>query len=138
MAIGISTPAQNAAADAIADLVDADSPTAGTLSIYDGTRPADVNTAVSGQTQLAEFTLSDPAFGAAASGVVTLAGTPIATTADADGTATWGRIFDGSGDAIVDGDVATSGGDITVNTTAFTTGVDVTLTSGTLTMPAGG
>lgn len=142
MAIRISTAARNAAADAIAGLVNGGAG-AGVLRIYSGSQPATPATAPSG-TLLAEFTLSDPAFAAASGGSAALDVTPALTdTGIAAGTAGYFRIVDsteaaGTGLGIVDGSVTATGGggDLTINTTTISIGVDVEVTSGTITMPA--
>jgi hypothetical protein len=59
----ISNAAAIAACDAIVDRVDLGG--AGKLRIYDGTQPADPDTAVSTQVLLAEITLANPAFNSA-------------------------------------------------------------------------
>lgn len=144
MTIEINTAARNAAAAAIANLIDGGSG-AGVLRIYSGSRPASPATSPSG-TLLAEFTLSDPAFGSPATGVVTLDVTPALTdTALATATAGWCRFLDsteaaGTGLGIVDGDVSAGGGggDLILNTTSIVSGATVEVLSFTLTMPAGG
>jgi len=135
MATKISTTARNAACDAIVDLFDADAGP-GTIKIYTGAQPADPQTAPSG-TLLATFTCADPAFGNSATGTATLAGTPLATTGLAAGTAGWWRGADQSGDAVMDGSVTATGGggQIELNTTTISVGVAVEITSGTVTMP---
>lgn len=137
MATRISTAARNAAADAIADLADLGAG-AGTIKVYTGSQPTTADDAEAG-TLLATFTLSDPAFGAAASGVVTLAGTPLTTTGAAAGTAGWFRLEDSTGANIIDGSVTVTGGggQLELNTTTISSGVNVEITAGTLTMPAG-
>ena len=110
MAVRISTAARNAACDAVVDLIDGGAG-AGVLRIYSGAQPATPATSPSG-TLLAEFTLSDPAFGAASSGAATLDVTPALTdTGIADGTAGWCRFLDsteaaGTGLGIIDGSVS--------------------------------
>jgi hypothetical protein len=131
MAWRLATSARNAAADAIGTLVDA-GPAAGTLKIYTGTQPATPNTAATG-TLLATVTLVDPAFGAAATGVKTLADPPAATGVG-DGTAGWFRIADSTGAAVVDGAV---GSELTLSTNTISIGVTVDITGGTMTMPVG-
>ena len=74
MATRLSIAAQNAAANAIAVLPDADVP-AGTIQIRTGAQPATANDPATG-TLLATFTLNDPAFGSAVAGVATLDVTP--------------------------------------------------------------
>ena len=78
MATRLPTAARNAACDAVVDLLDAGAG-AGTIKIYTGSQPASANDAASG-TLLATITLSDPAFGAASTGVATMAGTPLSGT----------------------------------------------------------
>ena len=132
----ISTGARNAAADAIADLSDAGA-AAGYIEIRTGTQPAGPGSAATG-TLLATVTLGDPAFGAASTGVCTLAGLPITATGAGDGTAGYFRLYDSNDLAIMDGSVTAEGGggQIELNTTTISTGVDFELTAGTITMPA--
>lgn len=144
MALRLSTAARNAACDAVVDLVDGGSG-AGVLRIYSGSQPAGPGTSPSG-TLLAEFVLSDPAFGASATGVATLDITPAVedASANATGTAGYFRLLDsteaaGTGLGVVDGTVTATGGggDVTLNTVSIVSGAVVTVTSGTITMPAG-
>lgn len=124
----------NAMADALDDRVNAGG--AGKIIIYSGTEPATADTALSGNTVLATFTLSNPAFGAASSGVITLSGTPLTVAAAATGTATFFRIFQNNGTTCVaQGTAGTSGQQLNLNTTSVTSGVNVTITSGSITMP---
>ena len=138
MAIKISNAAAIAACDAIVDKVD-DGAGAGTLVIYDGTRPADPDTAVTSQNVLAELTFSDPAFGAAADdapgGKATASSITADSSADATGTATWFRVFDSDDNALWDGDVGTSGSDLNLSSTSITSGDTVSITSLTFEMP---
>lgn len=137
MAIGISTASQNAAANAIAALVDADVG-AGTVTVRTGAAPATANDAPTG-TLLVTITLNDPAFGAAVAGVVTLDITPAPQgTGVAAGTAGYFRLHDNSGDVVLQGSVTVTagGGDMEINTTTIAIGTLVEITSGTLTMPA--
>jgi hypothetical protein len=142
VAIRINTAARNAAADAVANLINGGTG-AGVLRIYTGSQPATPATAPSG-TLLAEFTLSDPAFAAASGGSAALDVTPALTDDGlAAGTAGWFRILDsteaaGSGLGVIDGSVTATGGggDLTLNTTTISVGVSVEITSGSITMPA--
>jgi hypothetical protein len=134
----IPTAAQNAACDAIVDLLDGGS-AAGTVKVYSGTQPADANTALSGNTLLVTFTLDSTAFGDASSGVATAASTPITGTAVATGTASFFRAASGGTGGtgtVLDGSVGTSSADLILNTTSITSGLDVTLSSFTVTVPA--
>jgi hypothetical protein len=55
------------------------------------------------------------------------------SSANATGTASWFRITDSAGNAVVDGDVGTSGSDLNLNTVSITSGVQVSVTSLVLT-----
>lgn len=140
MPVRINTAARNAAADAAGNLIDGGAGP-GVLRIYSGSQPATPATSPTG-TLLAEFTLSDPAFGAAANGVKTLDVTPALTdTGLAADTAGYARFLDsteaaGTGLGVVDGTVGISGAMVNLNTTTISVGVAVEITSGTLTMPA--
>lgn len=143
MAVRINTAARNAAADAVANLVNGGTGP-GVIRIYTGTQPATPATSPTG-TLLAEFTLSDPAFAAASSGSAALDVTPALTDQGlAAGTAGWFRVLDsteaaGTGLGVLDGDVTATGGggDMELNTTTISVGVDVEITSGSITVPAG-
>lgn len=140
----VSTAARNAGLDAVTALINGGS-SAGKLRIYNGSPPAGPGTAVSGQTLLAEFDLSDPAFAAASGGAAALDVTPVPTgTGLAAGTATWCRFVDsteaaGTGLGVLDGDVTATGGggELTLNTTTISVGLDVEITGGSITFPAG-
>ncbi len=142
MAIRINTAARNAAASAVATLVDGGS-SAGKLRIYTGSQPATPGTSPSG-TLLLEVTLNDPSFGSPSTGVVTALQSPaLSGTGAAAGTAGWFRIVDsteaaGTGLGVVDGSVTATGGggDCQLSTTTISVGLTVSLTSITLTMPA--
>lgn len=142
MGLRLSTAARDAAANAIVDLIDVGGP--GYLRIYSGAQPAGPGTSPSG-TLLAEFALSNPAFGAASTGVCTLDITPAVedTSANATGTAGYFRLLTaaeqaGTGLGVIDGTVTATGGggDLTLNTVSIVSGATVTVTSGTITMPA--
>jgi hypothetical protein len=134
MAIAISTAARSAAADGIVDLIDGGAG-AGTLLIFTGAAPATPATADSG-TLLATLTFSDPAFGAAASGVATASAITSDTNVDASGTAAHFRIKDSNAVVILQGTVGTSGADINFNTVTFVAGATAAISSLTLTQPA--
>lgn len=125
-----------AANDAIVDSLD-DAATAGYVRIYDdgAAQPSGVDDAVpAGSNQLAEFILSDPAFGDsvdATPGAEATANSISDTTADTNGIATWFRAFDGDGNAKWDGDVSESGngGDMIINSTDISSGSTVSMLS---------
>lgn len=138
MATRIPTASRNAACDAVVDLTDGGSG-AGTIDVRTGTQPASANDAASG-TLLATFTLNDPAFGAASTGVATLDVDPaITTTGLAAGDAGWFRMKDSAGATVLDGAATATGGggQLELSTIAVSIGLTVSITSGTVTMPAG-
>ena len=121
--------------DEITALIDAGA-AAGVLRIYDGSQPADADTAVSTQNILSEHTLSDPSAAAASGGVLTFSAVGSDTSANNTGTATWFRISDSNGNAVLDGDVSTSAagtGDLQLDSTSITSGQTVNITSLTIT-----
>lgn len=132
LAPSISTAARNAACDAVVDLVDAGTPP-GLLKIYAGSVPADVNAALGGATLLGTLTMSTTAFGAASSGVATAASITSDTSADATGTASFFRITNAAGTAIIQGSVGTSGCDLNLSSTSITLGGTIAVSSLTFT-----
>jgi hypothetical protein len=131
--MALSNAAAAAALDAVVDRVDAGA-AAGKLQIY---------TASYG-TLLAEFTLSDPAFGnatTASPSVATAAGLPLSTTAAATGTAAAFRVVDSDNntqwEATGAAAVGTSGSGamVIVTNTSIASGQTVNLTACTLSMP---
>lgn len=115
MALAYSTTLRNTRLDAIDDAANGGAGAA-LLRIYDGTRPATGGTAT---TLLAELTFSDPAFGAAGSGIITASSITQDSSANATGTATWFRVVDSSATFVMDGNVSTSGSDLNMTTTAI-------------------
>ena len=110
----------------------------GRLRLYTDPRPAGPNVGITTQTLLADIQLNDPAF-SNSGGVLTLITSPPVSdpSADATGTATWGRIVDSDGNAVIDGNVGTSNSSINLNTTSIVAGSPVTINSGTITVPTG-
>lgn len=137
----ISNVGALAACDAIVDGYDVGSTDANAdLSVYNGTPPADADTALSGNTLLAKVELANPSFGSAADvspgGRATLLGVPLSDTAiDATGTVSFGRIFNRNNSCRWQGTVGTSATDIIVNSTALQINAAFTITSMTQTMP---
>jgi len=134
----ISNDAAKAACDAIVDLLDAGAG-AGKLQIYDGAQPANPDVAVTTQNKLAELTLDDPAFGAAADddpgGKATANSITDDASADASGTAAWFRAVDSDGNAVIDGSVGTADADLVLDSVSITAGQTVKVNSWTVTMP---
>ena len=110
---------------------------AGTIKIYDGSQPADADTALSGQTLLAQLTFGDPSAGAASAGVLTFNAITEDSAADATGTATWARMEDSDSNTVFDCDVGTTGTTIILNTVSIVVDGPVDITSFTVTVPAG-
>ncbi len=129
----ISSTAVNAQADALSDLLDN-----GYLRIYDGTKPANANTAVSTQVLLAELRFNATASAAASAGTLTMNAITQDSSANNTGTATWFRALKSDGSTVVfDGSVGTSGCDINLGSTSITSGSSVGVTSMTFTVSAG-
>lgn len=129
MAIAYVTALRNSRMDAINTSANAGAGAA-LIRIYDGTRPATGGTAT---TLLAELTASDPMFSAAASGVLTASAITQDASANATGTATWFRVVDSAGTAVMDGSCATSGSDLNLTTTSIVSTQPVSITSFVLT-----
>lgn len=97
------------------------------LRIYDGTRPATGGTAT---TLLAELTCNATFAPAASAGVLTLNAITQDSSANATGTATWGRIVKADGTSFVlDFSVGTSGSDLNLTTTSIVATQPVSVTS---------
>ena len=119
----LETPARNAAADGVVDLIDAGAG-AGTLEFE-----------TSGDVEVATLTFSDPAFGAAASGVAT------ASAITQDSSATGGTVaqasaYDSDSNKVIEFTVSTSGADINISSLTVAATETVSCSSLTVTMPA--
>ena len=129
----ISITAVSAQADALSDLLDN-----GYLRIYDGTQPANANTAITTQVLLAELRFNATAAPAASSGVLTMNSITQDSNANNTGTATWFRALKSDGSTVVfDGSVGTSGCDLNLGSASITSGASVAVTSMTFTVSAG-
>jgi hypothetical protein len=101
------------------------------INIYQGTAPANANTAISTQTLLVSCVLAG-AFGTDTDGTLTL-GTVNNGTAVATGTAGFFRIFKSDGTTVVmDGSVGTSGADLNLDTTTINITQTVNISGGTI------
>ena len=101
------------------------------INIYDGTQPANANTAISTQTLLVSLPIVG-SFGTDSNGTITLSavtnGTAVAT-----GTAAWFRITKSDGTTVVmDGTVGTASSDMILNNTSIATTQTVSISSGTI------
>src|SRR4051812_10156455 len=105
----------------------------GKLRIYDGTQPAHVDTALSGNTLLADLALSATAAAGASSHVLTLSAITADSSADNTGTATWGSLLTSANVRIVDFSVSTSGADLNLNTVSIVSGAQVSVSAFTIT-----
>ena len=101
------------------------------ISIYQGTQPANANTAISGQTLLVSLVVSG-SFGTDSNGTLTFSSVGNGT-AVASGTASFFRIVKSDGTTVImDGSVGTSSADLVLNTTTIATNDTVAITSGTI------
>lgn len=125
----LSDAAANAEAAALGALLNA-----GFMRLYDGTQPVNANTAISGNTLLAELTFGSPAFASPSGGVAAANAIAPDTDANATGTATWFRCVASDGATVVfDGTVGNSGCDLNINATAIQQHAEVDVTSFTIT-----
>lgn len=125
MTIGYISALRTNMMDELTTLIDAGA-SAGLLRIYDGTQPATGGTAT---TLLAELTMTDPSAAGASSGVWTASSITADSSANATGTATWFRIVDSNGVAVLDGTVGTSGADLNLDSVSITAGQSVSVSS---------
>lgn len=110
----------------------------GKLRIYNGTKPTNADTALSGNTLLAELTMNATAFPAASGGVLTANAITGDASADASGTASFWRIYESDGTTMWgQGTCGTSGESMTLPTLTITAGVAVNISALTVTDPAG-
>jgi hypothetical protein len=107
-ALSFVTGLRNDRATAIKNRLDA-AATGGYFQFYTGDRPASANVAITDQVLLGTCALSDPC-GTVTNGVLTFGAISDDESADAFGTATWLRAFDGDGNEVLDMDVTDSAG----------------------------
>lgn len=120
---------KNAKLNAIATAVGA----SGLLRIYSGTQPTDPDTALAGNTLLAELACSATFAPSASGGVLTVNTITDDTSANNTGTATWGTFTTSGGTRLVDFSVGTATSDLILNTTSIVSGATVSVTSFTIT-----
>lgn len=110
----------------------------GYVRIYDGTQPADADTAVTTQTLLAELRFGADAFPAAVAGLLTANAITSDASANATGTASWARILKSDGTStLFDGTVGTAAANVVINSTAISVGAVVSCSSLTLQVSKG-
>lgn len=136
MTYKISDLSRNAMADALVDLLDGGAGAA-TIEIRTGAAPTNTTDADTG-TLLGTLTMSDPAFGAAASGVATASSITGDASADATGTAGHFRAKDSNGVVIIQGNITVSagGGALELDDISIVAGGAIDITSFTVTQPA--
>jgi hypothetical protein len=101
------------------------------IRLYDGTQPANANTAISTQTLLVSLTIAG-GFGTDSNGTITL-GAVTSGTAVASGTTSFFRIVKSDGTTVVmDGSVGTTDSDLNLNTTTIASSQTVSITAGTI------
>jgi len=126
--VGFSTARKTSRAELVSSWLDG-----GEVRIYDGTRPANADTAITSQVLLVTLALPNPS-GTVTSGVWTaeeIAMTLITTT----GTAAWARIVTSAGVTVFDADVGVAGGGalVQLDNVSLVTGGYCTVVSFTLT-----
>lgn len=117
--IRIATSVKNTMLTSLRDAIDAGA-TGGTIKLYSGSMPTTPETAITSQVLLGTLTCSTVC-GTVANGVLTFSAITSDTQADASGTATWARIADSDGVAVIDCDVTvtTGTGALKINTTTI-------------------
>lgn len=121
----LSNAAVNAMADALSTLLNN-----GYLRIYSGTQPATADTALAGNTLLAELRFSATAAPAASGGLITFNAITSDSSADATGTAAFFRCLKSDGTTVVmDGTVGTSASNMVIATTSISAGQTVSCSS---------
>jgi hypothetical protein len=128
----LSAASRNLALNAALDVLNS-----GFVRIYSGTQPATADTALSGNTLLAELTFSATAFAAATAGSKTANAITQDSSADATGTASFYRCFQSNGvTAVLDGSVGTASSNLILNTVSIVTAAAVSITSFVASMAA--
>ena len=135
----VSNAAAIAACNEIVDALDESGGDNARVRIYDGSIPADVDTAITTQNLLAELEMAWPAFGNAfdlVPGAVAIANTISPDqSANASGTASWFRCVTKSGIGVIQGTVGTTDADMIVDNVNFTAGQTVQVVSFKYTYP---
>lgn len=104
----------------------------GFMRWYSGTQPTNPDTALSGNTMLANLALSATA-GTSSGGVLTFNSITSESSADNTGTATFGSFLTSAAVRKVDYSIGTSGADLNLNTTSIVAGAQASCSSFTIT-----
>jgi len=105
----------------------------GSLRIFSGTVPANIDAALGAAVLLATLPMSATAFGAASSGVAT-ANAITSATAAASGTASFFRVLESDGTTgVYQGTVGTTGAELNLSTVSILSGGTVSVSSMTYT-----
>lgn len=132
MATRLSTPARNAACNAIVDLLDAGGG-AGYMQARTGGQPTNVGDSDTG-TLLGTLTFSATAFGNSSAGVATANSITSDTSADNSGTAGHLRAKDYAGVCIFDMDAAQGSGTVNFDNAVIVAGGTIAISSMTFTV----
>ena len=124
MALTLETVLRNILADAI------------DTELNTGAGTSNMKLETSGDVEVATINFQNPAFGAAAVGVITLAGVPLSDTSATGGTVAQFSLFDRDGTKQLEGVVAVTGQDLDLSSLSVGVGDTVELTSFTITVPA--
>ena len=141
MALKLSPSAATAMLEALIAAIDA-AVIPATLNIYGGAEPANPTVAVGAQPLLVSFAMPDPSFEPPTnetSGVTSVGNVPSPEPALVTGTATWGRIIDGDGNVLIQGNATdlAGGGQFKLTTTSLQVGIEVSVVEMIIVQPRG-
>lgn len=134
MIVRLAVKSRDGMLAAIAARIDA-APAPGTLDIFGGEQPIGADEGIGGQLKLGSLRFSRPAFGAALNGVIGARAID-PRSALASGKATWARIADGNGNAVLDIDVGIMGAALNLASTQLFEGGPIVINALVLRMPA--
>jgi len=121
---------ETAMRDAIANALDAD------INFGVSDANGDLKFETTGDVEVATIEFQDPAFGAAATGVITMAGQPLTDASATGGLVAQFSIFDRNNAKVLEGVVGVSGKDINLSSLSVGATDSVELTTFTITVPA--
>ena len=124
MALTLETVLRNVLADAIDN------------EMNTGAGSSDMRLETSGDVEVATIVFQNPAFGTAATGVITLNGVPLSDTNATGGTVAQFSLYDRDGTKQLEGVVQVTGADLDLSSLSVGATDTVELTSFTITVPA--